>query len=297
MDTRIALPPALFHTDALDRADLAPSTRRQYWNAITAMLLAGINPLDGAQLADYAQGLPVSSRAFLKAALKIMTADAANLAKANATPENVHQVQAILWRLESMDAAIPTHQPDAERTPHWLTQEQVSTLLAAAKAVSMRDHVILGVLLGAGLRREELERLTFEALGSLEFTDILTVRGKGSKVRRIPIDKTLAALLEAWESTTQGGRVARSVDRHGNMGEGMTASGIFNLVRRYGALIGIQDLDPHDLRRTFGRLLYNKTRDLVYVMDLLGHAESKTTQRYIGLQIHTQAPDILREES
>lgn len=295
MTNALTLPPALFDTDAIDRANLADSTRVKYRAALAAMMLAGINPLQAEELTRYAQTIPPSARAHLKAALKIITADAAMLAKGNATPENVHHVQSILWRLEAMDAAITANQPDPERTPHWLSQEEVNTLMNYARLTSLRDTIILGVLFGAGLRCEELVNVTFSALGKLDSTDILTIRGKGDKVRTIPIDSGLAYNLREWQKAVGGSHIARRVDRHGNIYDSMTDAGIFNLVRKYGELIGIMDLDPHDCRRTMGRLAYNKTMDLIYVRDLLGHADAKTTQKYIGLQIHTRPPGIMED--
>lgn len=293
-----------FNFAALDRADLAESTRTKYRAALAAMLLAGVNPLHREQLIDYALGLPVSGRAFLKAALQIVTADTVNHLKASATPENIGTIQAALLRLEALQDAIPTHQPDPVRVPHWLTQEQVNQILNTARETSMRDYVIMGCLFGAGLRREELETLTFAALMELDGESLLTVRGKGDKVRHVNIDPQLAQTLHTWEQTTSvpavqrtgGGRIARRIDRHGNLYDSISAVGIFNLVRKYGLTVGIDDLDPHDCRRTFGRLVYNRTLNILLVRDLLGHASSDTTSDYIGLQIHTHCPQIIEEE-
>jgi len=41
---------------------------------------------------------------------------------------------------------------------------------------------------------------------------------------------------------------------------------------------------PHDLRRTYARLLYDIGVDLVAIWDNLGHADIRTTQTYIGQQ-------------
>lgn len=288
--------PQGFNFEALDRAAIAASTRAKYQAALTAMLLAKINPLNRDELISYAQSLPVSGRAFLKAALQIVTQDTVNTLKASATPQNLATIQAALLRLEALQDAIPTHQPDPVRIPHWLTQEQVTQILDVARTQSPRDHAILAVLFGAGLRREELEKLTFDALRQIDGKPVLTVRGKGDKVRTIPVDYALATTLQQWNLIAGGGRIARRMDRHGNLYDSMSAAGIFNLVRKYGELIGIDDLDPHDCRRTFGRLVYNQTHDLLFVRDLLGHANAETTQHYIGLQIHTARPQILEEE-
>lgn len=46
---------------------------------------------------------------------------------------------------------------------------------------------------------------------------------------------------------------------------------------------GLPDLRIHDLRHTFASFLINSKRSLYEVQRILGHAESKTTQRYAHL--------------
>lgn len=41
------------------------------------------------------------------------------------------------------------------------------------------------------------------------------------------------------------------------------------------------DLTPHEFRRFYAREVYNKTKDLYLVKDLLGHSSVKTTSRYL----------------
>ena len=71
-------------------------------------------------------------------------------------------------------------------------------------------------MVGAGLRREELVSLRFDALqeiprrngnGGTRF--IVNVTGKGSKGRTIPIKAILAYRLQEWRSTVGDGLIAR----------------------------------------------------------------------------------------
>jgi integrase len=273
---------------ALDRADLAPGTLRHYKAAIALLIASNINPMDYTELATYAASLPSSGRSNLKAALAILTRDYINQAKMSNAP--VETIQRFLWAMEAMNDSITVSQPDSERTPHWLSQEQVDTITSAALAHSMRDYIVLAILLGAGLRREELEELTFDSLSQIphkgKMKDVLTIRGKGDKKRVIPISPLLASHLREWRTATGGGRIARKMSKGGKIGSSLSAFGIFTLVRKYGAILGIPDLDPHDCRRTYGRLMYEGTDDIVLVQNLLGHASVKTTQKYIGYDLN-----------
>jgi integrase len=274
----------------IDRADLATGTKRHYKTAIILMLAANVNPMDHTQLATYAASLPASGRSFLKAAITLLTRDMINEAKMSNAP--VETIQRFLWAMEAMQDTVTVKQPESARTAHWLSQEQVNSLLDAARE-NVRDYVILSVLLGAGLRREELETLEFDALSQIphngRMQDVLTIKGKGSKVRIVPISKTLSETLRAWQRKTGGGRVARKYNKGGKIGTSLSAYGIFCIVRKYGLLLDIDNLDPHDLRRTYGRILYDNTGDIIRVKNILGHADTKTTLKYIGYDLELES--------
>jgi site-specific recombinase XerC len=274
-----------FDYSALDRTDLANGTRRHYKAAIALLLASNVNPFEYTELANYAASLPSSGRSNLKAALSIISRDYVNKAKMSNAP--VETIQRFLWMVEAMNDAIVITQPSTERAPHWLSQEQINTIL---QACNTRDGIVMGVLLGAGLRREELETLTFESLTQIphngKMVDVLRVLGKGDKVRTIQISASLAHRIHEWEMNVGSGRIARSLGKTGKIGEGLSAIGIFRIVRKHGLTIGIDDLDPHDCRRSYGRLLYESTGDIMLVKNALGHESVRTTQKYIGLDIN-----------
>jgi site-specific recombinase XerC len=272
----------------LDRATLADGTRRNYKTAILLLIASNVNVRDYQALADYALSLSHSGRANLKAALAILTRDAVNQAKTSNMP--VEDIQRFLWQMEAMNEAIQVSRPTTERTPHWLSQDQVDTTTEAALNTSLRDYIVMSILLGAGLRREELETLTFDALSQISgehgMVDILTVIGKGDKKRVIPIASALAARIREWQAVVGGGRIARRMYKGGKIGASLTAPRIFAMVRKYGLYVGIKDLDPHDCRRSYGRLMYfSNKKDIMKVMVLLGHKSVETTQIYIGVKI------------
>lgn len=288
MNNTLALP---IDFSALDRANLAPGTLRHYKAAIALLIASNINPLDYEQLANYASSLPSSGKSNLKAALAIMMKDYVNKAKTSSAP--IETIQRFLWAAEALKDAIKVETPTVERTPHWLSQQQVDAITQAAFTSSMRDYIVLAVLLGAGLRREELETLTFDSLSQIPYNDkmvdVLTVIGKGDKKRVIPISPLLATHLREWKAATTGGRIARKMNKGGKIGKSLSAKGIFDLVRKYGLFVGIENLDPHDCRRSYGRLMYYaNSKDIMLVKNLLGHENVRTTQRYIGVDLNLE---------
>jgi integrase len=288
-------------THAIDRADLQPSTKLKYARALQQMADAGVSPMDHAALIAYADTLKASSRAFLKAALRLTTAGYEQDIKANVTPANVAQAQAAIMRLDAMRGAVKVKQHPGTKAHAWLTQKQVKeiTRACADDLEGKRDWIILALLLGAGLRREELASLTFDALKQQPtkggIRDVLEVKGKGAKSRVIPIKRLLADRMREWKQLTGGGRVARSLGMAGKLTKSMSGVAIFHLVRRYGALIDTPKLAPHDLRRTYAQLGYDAGVPITQISVLLGHADAKTTGKYLNtaLDLETTVADFV----
>jgi integrase len=304
MQTALTHQPAEYHSsiDALDRAPLQPSTRTKYRREIEAMYLAGVNPADHAALQIYADGLKSSRKQFLKSALRLLTLDFEQNIKAGATPENISQVQASLYRLEAMRGAVQVPQHKGTKAHTWLSPRQVQeiTALCGNTLEGQRDYIVLGLLLGAGLRREELASLTFDALKQQptkggKMRDVLEVTGKGNKTRVIPISEKLGNHLREWKTVTGGGCIARSLGMSKQLGERMSAVAIFQLVNKYGARIGIPELAPHDLRRTYAQLGYEAGVPITQISTLLGHSSVNTTQKYLdlSLDIESTASDFI----
>lgn len=284
--------PTPTHHAIIRSADLQPSTQTKYIAEIDRLIQAGIDPRNRQALATYSQGLSNSSRSFLKAALRLLSAEHVTNLKASATADNLPHVQAQLYNIEAMTKTIQVKASKGEKAHIWLSPAQVEEITALpdrSTVKGMRDYIILSVMLGAGLRRDELVHLTFDQIKQQPtkdgFRTVLSITGKGNKDRIIPINNKLAAYLRQWFTLTGPGHVARSISKAGNLGESLSEIGIHNIVRRYGALIGIPQLDSHDLRRTYAQIGYNSGVPITQISKLLGHSDVRTTQRYLNLDI------------
>ncbi len=279
-------------TTAIERADLADSTKAKYTREVEAMAQARISPFDRDALIEYAAGLKSSRRAFLKSALRLMTADYEQAIKAGATPENLPAAQAAVMRLEAMRETVRVKAPKGTKAHTWLSPAQVREITSKCgdDLEGKRDWIVIGLLLGAGLRREELVNLTFGALKQQpmkagKIRDVLEVKGKGAKDRVIPISSLLAERLREWGDQVGGGLVARSLGMKKELGKSMSAVAVFQLVRKYGKMIDVPELSPHDLRRTYAHLGYDAGVPITQIKELLGHASVATTQKYLDLSL------------
>jgi integrase/recombinase XerD len=150
---------------------------------------------------------------------------------------------------------------------------------------SPRNHAILELLYGAGLRVSELVSLE---TSQLDF-DSGTIRivGKRNKTRMVPLPAdTLAALreyvtkhrLELYKKPTANVFIS---DRGGKMSRQAVYSVVAAAARASGVLGSV---GPHTMRHTYAVHLLQGGADLRAVQELLGHESVATTQVYTELQ-------------
>jgi integrase len=281
---------------------LSPSTKVKYIRALTDYLKTGSGIGDAQALTCYAEGLSKSGRAFLKAAITLWADSMITHIKSQATPENVNAVQANIHRLEAMKQTIQVKPHRGNKAHTWLSPAQVQAMYAGINddIVGNRDRAAIGLLVAAGLRREEAISITFDAIKlqpiGQRIRTVLQVTGKGAKDRVVPISDHFAGHLDKWgHYVNYIGFICRRLEPDGSPGDSLSAIGLFKLVRRYGKLMGIDDLAPHDLRRTFAQIGYESGIPITQVSVLLGHASVTTTQRYLNLELdlETTASDFI----
>jgi len=175
------------------------------------------------------------------------------------------------------------------RIGNWLTAEQGRALVDAPSIQTLRgkrDRAILGMLLGCGLRRSELVHLKLEDVQQREgHWAIVDLIGKGGHVRTVPVPDWVKKRIDEWTqaSGTASGRVFRSINKTGSVwGNGVTEKVVWYVVRDFAKSIGIENIAPHDLRRSCARLCHVAGGELEQIQFLLGHVSVQTTERYLG---------------
>jgi site-specific recombinase XerD len=179
---------------------------------------------------------------------------------------------------------------EGKRLGNWLTQAQAQQLLGlpdVATVKGLRDRAILAVLLGCGLRREECTGLTVAHIQQREGRWVIVdLVGKRSKTRSVPMPSWAKYAIDSYllAAGVADGVLFRSVRRGDHItAQGMTAQGIFDVVKIYAQEIGV-DVRPHDLRRTFAKLAHKGAAPIEQIQLSLGHSSVQTTERYIGVQ-------------
>lgn len=176
------------------------------------------------------------------------------------------------------------------RLPRVLRADEVHRLLEEPPAavverdpiaIRVRDDAICELLYGSGLRVGELVSLR---TGDVDLhSRTVTVWGKGSKQRRVPLSQPSVVALTRWLD----GLREELVDPHGSADVGDRL-----FCNRRGRALSDRDVrrvldrrapaptHPHALRHTFATHLLDGGADLRAVQELLGHADLATTQLY-----------------
>lgn len=160
---------------------------------------------------------------------------------------------------------------------------QASAAAAEGDPIALRDHAILELLYGSGIRVSELCGLDVDDLDVSRAT--ARVLGKGSKERVVPYGAPARRAIEAYLTR---GRPALATRGDGSTpavflgarGARLGPRSVYDLVARtVGPLVG-GAVGPHALRHSAATHLLDGGADLRAVQELLGHASLGTTQVY-----------------
>lgn len=149
--------------------------------------------------------------------------------------------------------------------PRAIKEAPREALLEALERVEARDRLAIMLAAYAGLRRAEIANLHADQIGER----MLTIVGKGSKERRVPIHPLLEEQLR--EVKARGGYAFPNVD-----GGPITADAMGRRIAR--ALPG--KWSAHSLRHYYAGNVYRASHDIRAVQQLLGHSSIATTQIY-----------------
>ena len=160
-----------------------------------------------------------------------------------------------------------------------------------------RDRGALALLFGAGLRRRELAELTLDRLDMRPGRETVKPHGKGRKDRVIPLPPDAVVELRPWlELRGFDPGPAFGYWLRGRL-RPLKPDAIYELVKRRGNLACLEPTPtPHDLRRGFATALHRADVPLLRISELMGHASTDTTARYIRqcLDEHREAVGRLK---
>ena len=144
-----------------------------------------------------------------------------------------------------------------------------------------RRRAVFVVLVTAGLRRAEAAGLAGAGLVSAPDGFTLVVRGKGSKVRQVPLSSFAYPALFDWLAVRRTVPTQTDALFVSDDGRPMAPRAVYRACRWIGKRAEARHpLHPHLCRRTFATHQLAATGDLRAVQEVLGHASVATTQIY-----------------
>src|SRR5262245_32508723 len=165
-----------------------------------------------------------------------------------------------------------------------LPEVDVKLLLRAAR--SARDHVLLAVAYGGGLRVSELVALKWGDVIVRDKKVQLSVLGKGGVVRQVLLQMTVSRQLLDLRGDG-GANDPVFAARHGGS---LTERAVHGLVKRTARAAGISDaVSPHWLRHSHGSHAIDRGAPLPEVQATLGHANVATTSGYLHARPDTSS--------
>lgn len=179
----------------------------------------------------------------------------------------------------------------------WLEANQAMHLLYSTEGV---ERMVMHLELGLGLRRCEVIRLRVQDM----MDSVVNIHGKGrygGKWRTVPWRPDTQKELRIWlKQREQMIKDALEVQPNQKVPEtlviyarwgwklgGCQRTAIDSIVKRAAECANIppEDCSNHTLRRTCGRMLYRSGVEIATISKILGHEDSKTTIKYLGLNL------------
>lgn len=163
--------------------------------------------------------------------------------------------------------------------PHALptrTMDVAIESIDTSTAAGLRDRAIVETLYATGLRVSELASLRVRDVSG----DTVTVKGKGAKLRTVPLGRPAQRALERYLADGRPQLAGPEIGNSlwvGARGGSMGTRSLRRAVSKHLATF------PHAVRHSFATHLLEGGADLRTVQDLLGHTDLATTQIYTAV--------------
>lgn len=147
-----------------------------------------------------------------------------------------------------------------------------------------RDAAVLALLYGSGLRISEALGLTRGAVPPPDAGDVITVTGKGRKMRMVPVLRNVLVQIADYVALCPYDLPSDGPLFVGAKGGPLNPRIIQLAMERLRGALGLPDsATPHALRHSFATHLLGQGGDLRAIQELLGHASLSTTQSYTAV--------------
>jgi integrase/recombinase XerD len=171
------------------------------------------------------------------------------------------------------------------KLPSYMNKEEINKFLAALNSykfgikLAARNRLIIKLILYTGIRVSEALKLEMKDMFKEDNIYVFQVKGKGNKPRVAMIkEDIISSDLEDWLSRKPNTNLLFSNQKGKCLSQAYVYTTVENILSE--AAINKTKKGPHFLRHTFASMLYQKSKDLILVQEVLGHADINTTRIY-----------------
>jgi site-specific recombinase XerD len=168
-----------------------------------------------------------------------------------------------------------------EDPPAVLTDTELRALLKACEGqdfVDRRDTAIVRTFIDTGARLSEMAGLKLDDVDLDDQT--LTVTGKGSRVRVLPIGAKAVKAIDRYLRVRRAHRGFELAMLWLGRSEAMGTSGIAQMLRRRATQAGLDHLNPHQFRHTFAHQWLRSQGAEGDLMEIAGWRSREMLRRY-----------------
>ena len=165
--------------------------------------------------------------------------------------------------------------------------EKIIQAIEISSDLGKRNHCIIEVLYGCGLRVSELIDIKISNINFKE--NYIKVIGKGNKTRFVPLAQYTAQLLKEYISDVRSkSKVNKKYEDTlflNSRGTSMSRVIVFIIIKELTDKAGVsKKISPHTFRHSFATHLLQNGADLRYIQEMLGHSSITTTGIYTHLK-------------
>lgn len=183
-----------------------------------------------------------------------------------------------------------TQETIEKREKGYLTEQEIKQMMKffdnrddyKDERLNIRDKTMILTFLCTGIRQSALIALDLNDIDLKKKT--LTVTEKGTKVRKYDIPDKLVRQMGKWleaRAEMLNGTEVEALFIAYRTKKRISIKAIEIAIKECTAFITDRKITAHKLRATYGTQLYNKTNDIFFVQQCMGHSDARVTQIYI----------------
>lgn len=213
-------------------------------------------------------------------------------------------VKAWLAHLKRIGASVPDFMsPDLPKVQasdaKVLTMDELAAYFDRANAMQEPVRTALMLMPLSGLRSDEVVRLKLSSMSIVDGWVVFSFDGKGKKHRKVPLLKqgnpTLRGYLTGFRAEYRSKVENDWLFPGHHLGTHMSTRTVRKWAEIISKEIGIEELSPHVLRKTYTTMLDSMGVSPLMIAQLVGHSSLRTTSKhYVHHEVGTLVSELAR---